>query len=574
MLMAGKRIIPVEIDKAGKKLALKFRFHRPMIDEVKSWRGAEWDKENRRWLVTDCERNQIQLTLLRGETPDALARYSETHPRVEPHRALCMVHQSAMIDLGMGVRRCIWAAEMGTGKSLAAIEVMEHAAEMGFDNWWWVAPAKVLRAIELELAKWKSTVMPRLVSYDKLRKILEQWPKGLPAPHGVIFDESSRIKSPGAQRTKAAMALADAVRIEHDGFVICMTGSPAPKDPCDWWAQAEVACPGYLRESSIVHLRRRLAVIEMVQGPERAYPHLVSWKTDEVEYLKRRLGGLVGVWLSRECLDLPEIRREIVTLPPSPETLRAARLIANTAGTALECLSMLRQLSDGFQYSADDEPTVHVPTPKTEALQHILARYEETGRIIVYAGFRASVSHATQTCLGDGWTVLQCDGRGWALVGMVAEKRTERQRAKPGEKCDSDGWVLGEFTEPEATSFNRPLSEKDANHYLAALDLGTDDGKIEKLAFVAHPKSGGLGLNLTAAPAAVYYSNDFEFESRIQSEKRGHRKGMDVDRGFTIWDLCHLPTDKLILDNLAAKKVLQAITMGDVREALNPGGRK
>ena len=79
--------------------------------------------------------------------------------------------------------------------------------------------------------------------------------------------------------------------------------------------------------------------------------------------------------------------------------------------------------------------------------------------------------------------------------------------------------------------------------------------------FVGHPESAGEGITLTRSPAIVYYSNDFNFKSRAQSEDRIHRIGMDVNRGATIYDLCCLETDYMILEILRAKKRLQHMTL-------------
>ena len=43
--------------------------------------------------------------------------------------------------------------------------------------------------------------------------------------------------------------------------------------------------------------------------------------------------------------------------------------------------------------------------------------------------------------------------------------------------------------------------------------------------FIGQPQSGGIGLTLTAASYAIYYSNDFNLETRLQSEDRCHRIG-------------------------------------------------
>lgn len=584
-LNAADRSLPVQVDREGKVVSLSFKWSRSpafkvLLDEVKNLKGARWHpadcetckpcKHPKTWTVTDCTRNRLQLELLQGRLPKELVRYETPLSDEAPRRQL-WEHQVAMFRHGITRRRCVFAAEPGCGKTLAAIEVMEWAAKRGFTNWWFVSPKNVQMAWSLEAEKWECLVHPRLVHYDVLateleakfrcrrcgnvapdsktwiedlerggrcrecREVFEDHAEGfeaLPpqtAPHGVIMDESAFVKSPGARRTKAAMLLADAVREEHDGFVIEMSGIPAPKDPCDWWSQAEIACPGFLREVSIGHLRRRLAVIETMQGPTHAFPKIVAWRRDEVELLKRRLDGLVQVHLAKDCLDLPELRKEVVHLPPSPEMLRAAKLVANTSRTAVEALNRLRQLSDGFQYRAD-APAERATTPKDGALRDLLGRCEEVGRVIVYAGYHESVDHCTRICREAGWTVLQCDGRGWKLEGT-----------------------------PESWNEKQLLKE---------LDRKEDTGEVERLAFVAHPKSGGIGLNLTACPVAIYYSLDFDFSTFGQSLFRGHRPGMDVERGFTAYFLCHLSTDKYVLENLEKKKAMQAWTLDEIKAVL------
>jgi hypothetical protein len=71
---------------------------------------------------------------------------------------------------------------------------------------------------------------------------------------------------------------------------------------------------------------------------------------------------------------------------------------------------------------------------------------------------------------------------------------------------------------------------------------------------------------LTASDTIVYYSNDFNAESRIQSEDRIHRPG---SRGANIVDFLHLPIDQLVLDNLKKKRDLQKMTMNDFDKAID-----
>ncbi|MFA5572816.1 MAG: hypothetical protein WDA42_06890, partial [Candidatus Bathyarchaeia archaeon] len=92
--------------------------------------------------------------------------------------------------------------------------------------------------------------------------------------------------------------------------------------------------------------------------------------------------------------------------------------------------------------------------------------------------------------------------------------------------------------------------------------------EMEKVVWLGHPKSSGMGITLTASPTAVYFSNSFNGEDRIQSEDRIHRGGMDENRGATIIDLFNLKTDQMILENLKNKIRLQNITLGAVKEAI------
>ena len=43
--------------------------------------------------------------------------------------------------------------------------------------------------------------------------------------------------------------------------------------------------------------------------------------------------------------------------------------------------------------------------------------------------------------------------------------------------------------------------------------------------FVGNPQTAGYGLTLTSAHNVVYFSNDFNLETRVQSEDRCHRIG-------------------------------------------------
>lgn len=553
MLQAGGRRLPVEHAREGKKIALVFRNFEPLRNEIKAMRGAEFRTGPNRWVVTDCPRNRIQLALLRGESPPELERYDvPLDESLQPRRKNLRAHQVRIFRHELTRRGSIVAAEMGTGKTLPTIETMERVG----GEWWYVGPKKVLDSVKLEFRKWNAQVEPKWVTYNMLRKEMERLPKNAKAPRGVVFDESSFLKSPGAVWTGAAQHLADAIREENDGYVILLSGQPAPKDPVDWWSQAEIARPGFLREASAERCRQRLINVkeygETADGQK--FPLVWEWKMNEVELLSRRLDGLVLVVMAKDCQDLPELQEVRVHLEPTEATLRSARLLANTAASAMQALDKCRQLSDGFQYQ--DSGTKRIATPKDGALTDFLAKNEHVGRTMVYGAYRESIDRAVEVTLRAGWHVLRCDGRGWAAFkpakGML-------RCTCAGNLCKCDGEL--DWKVVTQRKFDR-------DEWLLNLDRTQDPESIAQIAMVGHPKSGGYGLNLTACRQGVAYSLDFDYGSHAQLKKRGHREGMDLAHGFTMFYLCHLPTDAYVLDNHEKKKALQSITLGEVQEVL------
>lgn len=588
-LIAGKYYVPAFIDKTDEEYRIKFKFNRTLISEIKSMDGARWNPDFKIWSFKNNQRNRVALDFLMGEEP--FERYDKDLISFETVRPLYK-HQKEMVSHCLTRHYCIIACEMGTGKTLAAIEAMEKSK---VESVWWIGPKSALKAVELEFEKWGTSIYPELMTYAGLKSRIEDWDGGK-APQMVVFDESSRIKNPTAQRSQAAMQLADGVRDDwgDKGYVILMSGSPAPREPVDWWHQVEVAFPGFLKEGNIYKLKNRLAILDQRESIiGGTYPHLVSWRDDsskcnkcgeprdsknhdlfggdhtfepsinEVSYLYERMKGLVLVKFKKDCLDLPEKRYEIIKIQPSLDTLKLAGLIVSKSTRAIQALTLLRELSDGFQYKKVEDgkkkcelcsgtgiipdyanPGEHatctnckgqktvpnysrvvsqVPCKKDEVLENLLDQHDEIGRCVIYAGFAGSVDRVTEICLKNQWEVIQVDGRGWRWFG-----------------------------ENEPENVLKAFQEDFQNHY--------------RVAFVAQPGAGGMGLTLTASPSIIYFSNDFNGENRIQSEDRIHRPGMDINKGATIYDLIHLKSDEYVLDNLKKKKDLQKLSMGALKD--------
>jgi SNF2 family DNA or RNA helicase len=315
---------------------------------------------------------------------------------------------------------------------------------------------------------------------------------------------------------------------------------------------------------------------------------------NEIEYLYKRMAGLVLVKFKKDCLDLPDKQYLEISVKPTVEILRACKLIQAKSTRAIQALTLIREISDGFQYfeaetgseqctECHGNGTVIAPTPdgevdssapsdeqigvgfhdeeitcpkcggsgstktytrdKTETKSpkddifiDYLDEYEDAGRFIVWGGFTGTLDRLEVIAHRYGWATLRVDGGGYV--------------AKHASGITADD-----------------------NEFLQAMDLSSKrykefSEKYPKICFVGNPKAGGMALTLTASPIELFYSNGFDGEARMQAEDRGHRIGMDKNKGLTIVDLIMLPTDKLVLDNLKAKKKLQNMSMGELERVM------
>lgn len=533
----GRRKIPLTVINEGVTLKISFPYNRDLLDEIKSMERPpnSYDPDTKTWTVLNNSRNLFALDILiNGEK---IAIYDKDLINY-PNAFGLWIHQQQMYNMVKTRHRCILAAEMRTGKTRPAL----YGAVDIDGPVWWVAPKKSLLSLKAEIKKINYDKKIYLFSYGAFRSTVQKndYPDGR-LPQYVVFDECQKLKTPNSQQTKAALDLSEEMESEYRGneYIVGLSGTPAPKNPGDWWSVCEVVRPGFIKESNRIMFERRLGVYTQRENNVGGlYWHLEKWKEDEVYKLYKRLSPLVQVHLKKDCLDLPDKIYEIRKLEPSKMLLRVAQTIVDNEVHTLQAINKLRQLSDGFQYEYKyDEYTNaktrsgmnFVGTPKIAQLEDDLDLHEDVGRLIVYAGFQGSVDIITETCVNKGWTVLRCDGRGWSVFG-------------------------GTYT---------------VDFCLSQMDRSSDDGTIPKLVFVANPESGGVGLELSSSPSIIYYSNTNKGEARMQSEDRAHSANMDVDRGLGIIDYCLLPTDYTIRDSLMKKKDLQSLSMGVLKEAFH-----
>lgn len=554
----GNIAVPVTLEIVGDKIWVRAPFHRGFTEEVKSMKGAKWHPELKIWSIDNCKRNLYAFDILTNSSKVANQYWSPERYFTPNCEIPLWKHQHEMYNFIMSRRRCVLGAEMRTGKTRPTLQSFldsEHAL------CWLITTKSAFPGIFRECTKWfkgkilaieygKAVLKTEgkilvVMTYDRFSSVMQEWPMGKTPPGFVVFDECQKLKTPSSLRTEMAMKLVySLIEPEYKGreYVIGLSGTPAPKNPVDWWSQCEVIRSGFIREGDIKKMEWRIGIHEKT-GAAGEFWKLTGWKEEEVNKLSLRLRGLVKIWFLVDCIaDLPEKRYEIVHLEPSEELLRVAEFLTETEESAVVLRNRLRQLSDGFQYEKEYDPVnnkmirsgfTYVGSPKEGALINDLEEHEDVGRLVVYSGFQGSVDIISKICLEHGWTVLQMDGRRRVLL-------------KPDGSSDS--------------------SEAAINVALGEMDRSTNTYTVEKLVVNAQTDAAGTGLEFSASPTIIYYSNSDSGEGRMQSEARGYSANMDKVRGGLIKDYCHLPSDYAIRETLRNKKDLQALSMGAMKE--------
>lgn len=561
----GKMKYPLHLEDLGMNLRINWAARGSawsyIKDEIKGCEGSRFHPESKTWTVTHPRhsfRNRVALGLLSRNTiphtDDSIIReYKSPIESFELPNIEYRDYQREDIYHILTRHRMQYEAEMGLGKTLVAKTIAHVALDsLSFDDnttfsqdsrdlFWVIGSRGALNAWRSENVKWKDTLPeePLLImnSVQSIEKAMQNAPH---PPMVLIIDESANFKNAQAKRTQVVIELS---RLMHDcwegaEYIVTMTGTPVPKEPSDLHAQIEIVCPGFIREKNRAQLNKRLAHTETEKGPHGQYSKVVGWKTSEVSKFYERLRPIRIIRHKRDVeSQLPDkiyIKRE---LTPTPDILSAAKLAVQSL-PAVEALGAVRQLSDGFRYRKDEAGirtgVDKLATPKDDALFDELNDLTEAGitRAIVWAAFQGSIDKLKLQMVEFGWNVIKVDGRGTEFF------KTDNQDSI----IDFDTRLLQD--EFQLRNLDKPL------------------------VFLGNPDAASEGLTLTRANTMIFYSNSFKGDKRRQAEDRFHRIGMDENVCPRVIDLIHLPTDRLVVDNLKAKKDLEALTQGEMLSSL------
>lgn len=339
---------------------------------------------------------------------------------------------------------------------------------------------------------------------DDVYEAIKWW-----APWAIVADESHRIKTPNAKTTKRAIELGLRAKYKY-----ILTGTPVLKSLMDFYSQFKFLDGGETFGKSFNFFKNYYFYNANANAPEH-----VTWPDWRIRpSAEKEIQGKVfkkAMYVDKnKCLDLPPLLKEKILIEMSPEQKKHYKQMENefvtyvgdkavTASIALTKGLRLMQIVSGFMTSEDGVNIRFKENPRADALYEILSDIAPYHKVIVWACFKENYETIREVCakLKLGYVELH------------------------GETKDRNGAI---------ESFQ---------------------GEQAVRVLVGNQGAGGIGVNLTAANYAVYFSRNFSLEHDIQSEARNYRGGSEVHQKITRIDLVARGTiDEHILEALSSKQ--------------------
>lgn len=414
--------------------------------------------------------------------------------------------------------------EQGTGKTRTALEIATLRLASGKVNKvLWLCPCSVRKNLQedityhmggfpvreigiygIESLSSSGILFARLLEVVQRNKVF------------LIIDESSLVKNHAAIRTERIKELG-----EHCPYRMILNGTPVSKNEADLFAQWDILdwrILGYRSYHSF------------------AANHLEYWRRmlpDGTEIVdKKRIRKVLNVdYLTEKIAPFTyQVRKDdVLTLPPKHYSTRYVSLTGpqrreyeEVKDVYLMSLDEIRpetiyKLFTALQHVVSGRHVLSTPKERMVStaayedpednprIQCLLDIMKELGneKAIIFCKYMSEVRDVMRTLLNHRYTIIQYTG-----ATNYNDRQTNRERFK-------------------------------------------DDVQV----MVANKACGAYGLNLQFCHNVIYYSNDFDLATRMQSEDRVHRIGQTTP--VNIIDICTERTiDEVITRCLQRKKNL------------------
>jgi len=401
--------------------------------------------------------------------------------------------------------------DMGTGKTRTALELIARRYAAGkIDNVLWLCPCSVKDGIRSNIAEHTDGAdfihiygIESLSQSDRLYlKLLDMVSK---TKSMLVVDESNLVKNHFALRTSRIQAIGQLC-----SYRLILNGTPISKNESDLFAQWYILDKRILGYNSFWSFAANHLEYDEYGKVRRCL---------NIDYLTRKIAPYSYIIKKEECLKLPEKKYSIeyfdLTEPQHWEYERVKdRLLADVnefdSTTIYRLFTGLQQVTSG-RYITSFKPLKSAPmfdnpldNPRIDTLLDDV-RYFDGEKIIIWCKYVHEIKDV-QAVLADKYRAENAV----LFYGDIKVNRRNEQIQRFRDKAQF---------------------------------------------LIANKTCGGYGLNLQFSHNMIYYSNDFNWATRAQSEDRVHRIGQDFN--VNISDICaRKKIDGMILDNLYRKENL------------------
>lgn len=437
-----------------------------------------------------------------------------------------MEHQAKAVDKLRHVKVGALYMDMGTGKTRTALDLaVRRKKEKRVDCILWLCPVSVKRTIADEIEKHLCGATYEMLETSGVKNWdadiyiagLESLSQSISLEFAllelvekrrcfVVVDESSLVKNHRARRTRAVWRLG-----ERSQYKLILSGTPVSNNEQDLFSQWYFLDPRILGYTSFYSF----AANHLEYDPR--IPNRVV-RAHDVDHLVAKMAPFIYQVRKDECLDLPpkSYSRRYCQLSERQfweyEYTRD-RFIEmmerwddwgwDISTVIFRMFSTLQKVVSGKTWDWKDLVDDPLEHPRIQLLIETIEDLPKDCKVIIWCKYTHEIDMIAQVLEGYGNEVAK-------LYGRMTVKQRERE--------------LDRFR-----------------------------GKADFL--IANKRCGAFGLNLQHANYAIYYSNDFSWDSRRQSEDRIHRVGQN--RNVHIIDfICENTIDERIYDSLMKKESL------------------
>lgn len=455
-------------------------------------------------------------------------------------------HQVETIERAKNKKSFAIFHEMGTGKSRTTLELLRHHFNTNkrVMKTIIIAPVIVLNNWVREIEQYTK------ITKDKVHKLegpIARKAKSLETLEGIVIcnydvfvnkefceavikwkpeiiiaDESQRIKSPDAKRTKNILKISQSM--PKNGIRYLLTGSPVTNNQLDLWSQFMFLDHGKTFGDNYYGYRATFFYNAMANRPN-ASKNFQLWvpRKGVDEVINKRLKPSASIVRKEDCLSLPPLIRQEIEVEMGPEQKRLYEEMkrdyitfvkdkAAVASIALTKIIRMHQILSGF-LKLEDGSIHRFENPRAAVLRELLSDIPGDAKILIWCVFIEDFNTIRQVLNGEGIQHVEINGQ-------------LRQ------------------------------SEKDAN-----LELFKTKKDIRVL--VGTPASLGIGVNIVCAQYSIWYDRSFRYEEDIQAEARNFRAGSEVHSHVTRYDLITRGTlDELIVGALKNKEDISKNVLG------------